>query len=96
MNLMLHGIESMVESGDTLAPDGERIGKADIIMTNPPFGTKKGGGRPTRSDFSVTAETSNVTVQVPWSILLDKPDEIGYRMVDENAARRPAVERFGT
>jgi type I restriction enzyme M protein len=59
MNLMLHGIESMVESGDTLAPDGERIGKADVIMTNPPFGTKKGGGRPTRSDFSVTADTSN-------------------------------------
>ena len=24
-----------------------------------PFGTKKGGGRPTRSDFSVTADTSN-------------------------------------
>lgn len=59
MNLMLHGIESMVESGDTLSPDGERIGKADIILTNPPFGTKKGGGRPTRSDFSQTADTSN-------------------------------------
>lgn len=44
MNLMLHGIESMVESGDTLAPDGERIGKADLILTNPPFGTKKGEG----------------------------------------------------
>jgi type I restriction enzyme M protein len=49
----------MVENGDTLAPDGERIGKADLIMTNPPFGTKKGGGRPTRADFSVTADTSN-------------------------------------
>jgi type I restriction enzyme M protein len=59
MNLMLHGIESMVLNGDTLAPDGERIGKADIIITNPPFGTKKGGGRPTRQDFSVTADTSN-------------------------------------
>ena len=59
MNLMLHGIESMVESGDTLAPDGERIGKANLILTNPPFGTKKGGGRPTRSDFSITADTSN-------------------------------------
>ena len=59
MNLMLHGIESMVESGDTLSPDGERIGKADLILTNPPFGTKKGGGRPTRSDFSITADTSN-------------------------------------
>jgi type I restriction enzyme M protein len=59
MNLMLHGIESMVDSGDTLSPDGERIGKADLILTNPPFGTKKGGGRPTRSDFSITADTSN-------------------------------------
>jgi type I restriction enzyme M protein len=59
MNLMLHGIESMIGSGDTLSPDGEQLSKADVIMTNPPFGTKKGGGRPTRSDFSVTAETSN-------------------------------------
>jgi type I restriction enzyme M protein len=59
MNLMLHGIESMVDSGDTLAPDGERLGKANLILTNPPFGTKKGGGRPTRPDFSITADTSN-------------------------------------
>lgn len=59
MNLMLHGIESTVQNGDTLAPDGERIGKANLIMTNPPFGTKKGGGRPSRPDFSITADTSN-------------------------------------
>ncbi|MCX5962623.1 MAG: N-6 DNA methylase [Cyanobacteria bacterium] len=59
MNLMLHGIESGVGCGDSLSPDGEMLGKADVILTNPPFGTKKGGGRPTRSDFSVTAETSN-------------------------------------
>jgi type I restriction enzyme M protein len=59
MNLLLHGIEGGVELADTLSPDGERLSKADIILTNPPFGTKKGGGRPTRSDFSVTADTSN-------------------------------------
>ena len=59
MNLMLHGIESQVENGDSLSPDGERLGKADLILTNPPFGTKKGGGRPTRADFSITADTSN-------------------------------------
>ena len=59
MNLMLHGIESMIGSADTLSPEGESLGKADIIMTNPPFGTKKGGGRPTRTDFSITADTSN-------------------------------------
>lgn len=59
MNLMLHGIEGGVTNMDTLSPDGEGLGKADIILTNPPFGTKKGGGRPTRSDFSITADSSN-------------------------------------
>ncbi len=59
MNLLLHGIEGGVENIDTLSPDGEGLQRADLILTNPPFGTKKGGGRPTRSDFSVTADTSN-------------------------------------
>jgi type I restriction enzyme M protein len=60
MNLMLHGIEATgVALGDTLSPDGERLAKADVVMTNPPFGSKKGGGRPTRSDFTITADTSN-------------------------------------
>lgn len=59
MNLLLHGIEGGVDNIDTLSPDGEALAKADLVLTNPPFGTKKGGGRPTRSDFSVTADTSN-------------------------------------
>lgn len=59
MNLLLHGIEGGVVNIDTLSPDGEAMPNADLILTNPPFGTKKGGGRPTRSDFSVTADTSN-------------------------------------
>lgn len=63
MNLMLHGIggegEGGVGQGDTLSHEGEGLGKADVIITNPPFGTKKGGGRPTRGDFSVTADVSN-------------------------------------
>jgi type I restriction enzyme M protein len=59
MNLLLHGIDGGVELADTLSPDGERLPKADLLLTNPPFGTKKGGGRPTRSDFSITAESSN-------------------------------------
>jgi type I restriction enzyme M protein len=57
MNLMLHGIESDLVLGDTLSPTGESLPKADVIMTNPPFGTKKGGGQPTRDDF--TYKTSN-------------------------------------
>ena len=62
MNLMLHGLESDpngagVRYGDTLSPEGQALPKATLIMTNPPFGTKKGGGLPTRTDF--TFPTSN-------------------------------------
>jgi type I restriction enzyme M protein len=57
MNAMLHGIQSPVHLGDTLGSVGEHLPKAHVILTNPPFGTKKGGGLPTRTDF--TYETSN-------------------------------------
>jgi type I restriction enzyme M protein len=60
MNLLLHGIEpDGVKGGDALGPDGEGLGQADLILSNPPFGTKKGGGRPVRGDFTITADTSN-------------------------------------
>lgn len=57
MNMMLHGIEGAVDLGDTLSADGQRLAKANVILTNPPFGTKKGGGLPSREDF--TYSTSN-------------------------------------
>ncbi len=57
MNLMLHDIESSVRLGDTLSGEGKQLPKADLILSNPPFGTKTGGGKPTRDDF--TFQTSN-------------------------------------
>lgn len=57
MNLMLHDIDSDLVLGDTLSPSGESLPKADVMLTNPPFGTKKGGGLPTRDDL--TFPTSN-------------------------------------
>lgn len=56
MNLYLHGIESQVRLGDSLyEPDnGERY---DVILTNPPFGTKGANEAPDRQDFTVA--TSN-------------------------------------
>ena len=66
MNLMLHGIDSDPQAGsgtggirygDTLSPEGQALPKASLILTNPPFGTKKGGGLPSRTDF--TFPTSN-------------------------------------
>ena len=57
MNLLLHGIESEVGLGDSLGKEGRELGLANLILSNPPFGTKKGGGTPNRDDF--TFETSN-------------------------------------
>jgi type I restriction enzyme M protein len=57
MNLMLHGIDGGISYGDTLSPEGEALPKATLMLTNPPFGTKKGGGLPSRTDF--TYPTSN-------------------------------------
>ncbi|UWQ20123.1 type I restriction-modification system subunit M [Jannaschia sp. W003] len=59
MNLMLHGIEGDAKSLDTMTGEGASLPKADLVLSNPPFGTKKGGGRPQREDFSTTAGTSN-------------------------------------
>jgi len=57
MNILLHGIEGDVELGDSLSSVGQKLRKANVILTNPPFGTKKGGGKTTRDDF--THQTSN-------------------------------------
>jgi len=52
MNAMLHGFDGVIKQGDTLSSVGSDLPKADLIVTNPPFGTKTGGGRPTRVDFT--------------------------------------------
>jgi type I restriction enzyme M protein len=62
MNLMLHGLESNPQGagigyGDTLSSDGQALPQATLILTNPPFGSKKGGGLPDRKDFEF--RTSN-------------------------------------
>jgi len=51
MNLMLHDIEGDLAIGDSMSELGKNLPKADVILTNPPFGTKKGGGLPSRDDF---------------------------------------------
>ncbi len=43
--------------GDTLATVGKQMKDFDVVLTNPPFGTKKGGERATRDDL--TYMTSN-------------------------------------
>lgn len=52
MNAMLHGMEGEIMLGDTLSTAGKRLTGYDVVLTNPPFGTKKGGERPTRDDLT--------------------------------------------
>jgi type I restriction enzyme M protein len=56
MNLFLHGLEPHIELGDSIyeVPSSRRY---DVVLTNPPFGTKGANQVPDRDDFVV--ETSN-------------------------------------
>jgi type I restriction enzyme M protein len=56
MNLYLHGLEPHIALGDSIyeIPSGQRY---DVVMTNPPFGTKGANQAPTRDDFTIS--TSN-------------------------------------
>lgn len=56
MNLFLHGVEPHVVLGDTIY-EPKRGELYDVILTNPPFGTKGANQAPERDDFTV--ETSN-------------------------------------
>ena len=56
MNLYLHGLEPHIKLGDSIYedPDSRRF---DVVMTNPPFGTRGANQAPTRDDFTIA--TSN-------------------------------------
>jgi type I restriction enzyme M protein len=56
MNLYLHGLEPEIKLGDSIyeVPDTRHF---DVVLTNPPFGTKGANQAPDRDDFTV--ETSN-------------------------------------
>ncbi len=80
MNAMLHGINGEILLADTLSTQGERLKDYDLVLTNPPFGTKKGGERASRNDF--TFPTSNKQLNFLQHI---------YRSLKANGKARAAV-----
>ena len=57
MNAYLHNVPANIECMDSLSSNAKKFKEFDVVLTNPPFGTKKGGERPTRDDISF--RTSN-------------------------------------
>ena len=80
MNSLLHDIHGELILGDSLSSIGESLKNYDVIMTNPPFGTKKGGERVSRTDFTFT--TSNKQLNFVQHI---------YRALKANGKARAAV-----
>lgn len=51
MNAMLHDMNGKIYLGDSLSNFGKVMHDYDVVLANPPFGTKQGGERATRDDF---------------------------------------------
>lgn len=80
MNARLHGMESTIYLNDTLTEFGKNLKDFDGVLANPPFGTKQGGERPTRDDF--TFPTSNKQLNFLQHI---------YRSLKKDGKARAAV-----
>jgi len=80
MNSMLHDIDGNIYQGDTLSNLGTKMHDFDVVLSNPPFGTKKGGERVTRGDL--TYQTSNKQLNFLQHI---------YRSLKKNNKARAAV-----
>ncbi len=57
MNGLLHGFSGNLQLGNTLSAAGAALPPANVVLTNPPFGVKTGGGGLERDDL--TYRTSN-------------------------------------
>ena len=54
MNAFLHRLESNLILGDALTTDANGLSEADVILANPPFGSKAGSARKQRDDIVYT------------------------------------------
>lgn len=80
MNAMIHGIKADINLGNTMTNQWARKECYDVVLTNPPFGTKKGGEPAAREDFLF--KTSNKQLNFLQHI---------YRSLKKNGKARAAV-----
>jgi type I restriction enzyme M protein len=80
MNAMLHDLHGQIVLGDTLSNKGKSFNDYDVILTNPPFGTKKGGEQPTRDDLTFPSSNKQLNFL-----------QLIYRSLKANDEARAAV-----
>ena len=80
MNAKLHKMDSRIVMGDTLSELGKDFKNFNGVLANPPFGTKQGGERPSRDDF--TFPTANKQLNFLQHI---------YRSLKKDGKSRAAV-----
>jgi type I restriction enzyme M protein len=82
MNLYLHGLEPHIALGDSIyeIPTGQRY---DVVMTNPPFGTRGANQAPVRDDFTISTSNKQLNF-VQHVITILKPGGRAAVVVPDN------------
>jgi type I restriction enzyme M protein len=62
MNLYLHNLAPEIHRGDSIyePPDLATLRRFDVVLTNPPFGSKGANQAPSRPDFAVTSSNKQL------------------------------------
>jgi type I restriction enzyme M protein len=82
MNLFLHNVEPSIRFGDSIYenPDSRRF---DVVLTNPPFGTKGANQAPDREDFTISTSNKQLNF-VQHVITILKPGGRAVVVVPDN------------
>lgn len=103
MNARLHAMESTIHLGDTLTSLGENLKGFNGVLANPPFGTKKGGEKPTRTDLKYISSNKqlNFLQHIYRSLITDGtgraavilPDNVLFEDGDGQRIRKDLMEK---
>ncbi|AZB33542.1 class I SAM-dependent DNA methyltransferase [Chryseobacterium bernardetii] len=103
MNAQLHQMESKIYLGDTLTSLGETLKGFNGVLANPPFGTKKGGEKPTRTDLKYISSNKqlNFLQHIYRSLVTDGtgraavvlPDNVLFEDGDGQRIRKDLMEK---